>query len=82
VIRREDGTVARVPTDERRWSTPEMLAVEQALVDRALGRQAEGVAAVPEDLLADSLRSSLQRLPTLGATGGDGRPARDIGRRR
>jgi AAA domain-containing protein len=44
-----------------------MLAVEQALVNSALSRQEEGAAVVPEQVLADSLRSSLQRLPTLGA---------------
>jgi TrwC relaxase len=39
VIRRADGTVAPVPLDESRWSTPEMLATEERLVVTALGRQ-------------------------------------------
>ena len=47
VIRRADGTVAPVPSDERRWSTPAMLAVEERLVANALSRQEDGVAVVP-----------------------------------
>jgi conjugative relaxase-like TrwC/TraI family protein len=67
VIRRADGAVARVPTDERRWSTPDMLAVEQRLVASALDRQNGGAAVVPPGVLEESLRVSLERLPSLGA---------------
>jgi hypothetical protein len=67
VIRRADGTVSRVPTDDRRWSTPEMLAVEQRLVTAALDRQDAGVAVISPTVLTDTLQSSLVRLPTLGA---------------
>jgi hypothetical protein len=67
VIRRADGTVAPVPTGERRWSTPEMLAVEARLVASALDCQETGVAVVPLDALEESLRAGLQRLPSLGA---------------
>jgi conjugative relaxase-like TrwC/TraI family protein len=66
VIRRADGAVAPVPTDERRWSTPEMLSVEERLVANALGRRAEGAAMVPSDVLDETLRASLERLPSLG----------------
>jgi conjugative relaxase-like TrwC/TraI family protein len=66
VIRRDDGTVARVPTDERRWSTPDMLAVEQRLVAAAVERQDAGVAVVPSDVLDDTLRAGLERLPSMG----------------
>ncbi len=67
VIRRADGSVAPVPTGERRWSTPELLAVEERLVAIALQCQYDGVAVVPGDVLEASLRASLQRLPSLGA---------------
>jgi conjugative relaxase-like TrwC/TraI family protein len=67
VIRRSDGVVAPVPTGERRWSTPEMLAVEECLVANALRRRAAGAAIVPADVLKESLRASLERLPSLGA---------------
>ncbi|TMC03767.1 MAG: hypothetical protein E6J41_26575, partial [Chloroflexi bacterium] len=55
------------PTGERRWSTPDILAVEERLVAGALGRRDEGTAIVPDDVLRDSLTSSLRFLPTLGA---------------
>ncbi|HXM54003.1 MAG TPA: MobF family relaxase [Candidatus Dormibacteraeota bacterium] len=67
VIRRADGTVAPVPLDERRWSTPEMLATEERLVATALGRREAGAAVVPAPVLRASLRTTLERLPTLGA---------------
>jgi conjugative relaxase-like TrwC/TraI family protein len=67
VIRRADGIVAPVPTGERRWSTPEMLAVEERLVASTLRRRDEGAAVVPAGLLRESLGSSLEHLPTLGA---------------
>ena len=67
VIRRADGVVAPVPTGERRWSTPEMLAVEERLVESAIKRQQVGVAVVPASVLHDTLMDCLERLPTLGA---------------
>lgn len=67
VIRRADGVVAPVPTSERRWSTPEMLAVEERLVASALRRQKDGVAVVPSGTLDETLRASLTHLPSLGA---------------
>ncbi len=59
VTRRADGVVAPVPTRERRWSTPEMLAVEERLVTSALRRQKDGVAVVPSGTLDETLRASL-----------------------
>jgi conjugative relaxase-like TrwC/TraI family protein len=67
VIRRGDGVVTPVPTGERRWSTPAMLAVEERLVASALHRQQSGVAVVPADVLDQTLRAALERLPSLGS---------------
>jgi conjugative relaxase-like TrwC/TraI family protein len=67
VIRRGDGVVTSVPTGERRWSTPEMLAVEERLVASALRRQRDEIAVVPVDVLDQTLRAALERLPSLGA---------------
>jgi hypothetical protein len=67
VIRLADGTVAPVPTDERRWSTPEMLATEERLVDSAMRRRGEGAAVIREPILRESLRATLALLPTLGS---------------
>ena len=67
VIRRADGVVAPVPMDERRWSTPEMIAIEARLVGDALDRRDEGAARLPEAILAACVASSLRRLPSLGA---------------
>ena len=66
VIRRADGVVAPVPTGELRWSTPDMLAIEERLVANALRRQLDRVAVVSDDVLKESLCSSLERLPSLG----------------
>ena len=66
VIRRADGVVAPVPTGERRWSTPAMLAVEARLVANALARQDESTAVVPPAVLSESLRRSVERQPSLG----------------
>lgn len=43
VIRREDGSVVAVDTDEHRYSTPELLATEKALITAAMSRQNAGV---------------------------------------
>jgi conjugative relaxase-like TrwC/TraI family protein len=67
VIRRTDGTVAPVPTGERRWSTHEMLAVEGRLIADALVGRTERTAVVEPAILHETLRESLARLPTLGA---------------
>src|SRR5437879_8600410 len=44
-----------------------MLAVEERLVARALRRQQDGVAVMAADVLDQTLRSALERLPSLGA---------------
>ena len=67
VIRRADGSVAPIPTDARRWSTADMLAVEECLVASALRRQQDGAAVVPAGIIEETLRASLARLPNLGA---------------
>ncbi len=67
VIRRSDGSVAPIPTGERRWSTPEMLAVEECLVAGALRRRQVGAAVVPAGIIEETLRPGPARLPNLGA---------------
>jgi hypothetical protein len=67
VIRRTDGSVAPVPTGERRWSTHDMLSVEARLVADALERRAERTAVVPATILHEAVRDCLARLPTHGA---------------
>lgn len=42
-----------------------MLAVEERLVASAVNRGAEGAAVIPEPVVGESLRGSLQNLPTL-----------------
>ncbi len=44
VIRRADGRVVAVHVDEQRWTTPEMLATERAVINMALDRQHDHVA--------------------------------------
>jgi conjugative relaxase-like TrwC/TraI family protein len=39
VIRRADGCVVAVHVDEHRWTTPEMLATERAVINTAIDRQ-------------------------------------------
>lgn len=51
VLRRPDGTVTTATAVERRWSTTEMLAIEQRLLERAVRGQRFGVAVVDADLV-------------------------------
>lgn len=63
--------------DERRWSTPEMLAVERALLDDALARQSAAAGVVPQELvgavvaarptLVSGQVAMVERLTTSGA---------------
>jgi conjugative relaxase-like TrwC/TraI family protein len=55
--------VAELALDERRWSTPELLAVEQQLVAVATGRTDEQTAVVSHD----AVRAALAAHPTAGA---------------
>jgi conjugative relaxase-like TrwC/TraI family protein len=56
------AVVADRALEERRWSTPELLAVEQRLVAAATGRADEQTAVVSHD----AVRAALQAHPTAG----------------
>jgi conjugative relaxase-like TrwC/TraI family protein len=55
VIRRADGTVVAVASPEARWSTLELIDLEQDLVDRATARAGDGSGIVPDQVLAQVL---------------------------
>jgi conjugative relaxase-like TrwC/TraI family protein len=57
------SVVAERTVEERRWSTPELLAVEQRLVAGATGRAGEQTAMVSHD----AVRAALAAHPTAGA---------------
>jgi conjugative relaxase-like TrwC/TraI family protein len=57
------SVVADRALEERRWSTPELLAVEQRLVAAAVGRAGEQTALVSHE----AVRAALQAHPTGGA---------------
>ncbi|MFL5927820.1 MAG: MobF family relaxase, partial [Gaiellaceae bacterium] len=61
VIRRADGRVIAATADERRHSTPELLAVEKRLIEGALARRDENAGLVPEAAVA----AALERRPML-----------------
>ena len=63
VIRRADGRVIPATADERRHSTPELLAVERRLIDGALDRRDArvGIASRP------AVTGAIERRPTLSA---------------
>src|SRR5690606_6696008 len=61
VIRPRDGRIVAVHADERRYSTPELLALEQATITAALSRQHAGIA-VADEVAVDA---ALLRRPTL-----------------
>jgi conjugative relaxase-like TrwC/TraI family protein len=56
VIRRADGRVIAATAEERRHSTPELLAVEKRLVAGALGRSDEGAGVVAVSTVDTALR--------------------------
>jgi conjugative relaxase-like TrwC/TraI family protein len=56
------SVVAERAVEERRWSTPELLTVEQRLVDAAVGRAGEQTAVVSHD----PVRAALQAHPSAG----------------
>jgi conjugative relaxase-like TrwC/TraI family protein len=61
-VRRADGRVMRADPTERRYSTPEMLRVEQQLIETALRRVDAGVGfATPE-----ALDAAIAARPTIG----------------
>ena len=61
VIRRADGRVIAATSEERRHSTPELLAIEKRLVETTLRRRGEGAGVVPDP----SVAAALERRPTL-----------------
>jgi conjugative relaxase-like TrwC/TraI family protein len=63
VIRRADGTVIAASSPEPRWSTLELIGLEQDLVDRATTRAGDGSGIVPHQVLNRVLASR----PTLEA---------------
>jgi conjugative relaxase-like TrwC/TraI family protein len=62
VIRRADGRAVRATTEERRYSTPELLETERRLIEGALARRGERTAVVSEK----AVDRALARRPTLG----------------
>src|SRR4051794_11194226 len=62
VIRRADGQVITATAEERRHSTPELLAIEKRLIEGALSRRGDGSGVVPEA----AVEAALRRRPTLG----------------
>jgi conjugative relaxase-like TrwC/TraI family protein len=63
VIRRADGRVIAATAEERRHSTPELLAVEKRLIDGALARRQEDSGVVT----ATTVERALRLRPTLSA---------------
>jgi hypothetical protein len=61
VIRRADGQVIAATAEERRHSTPELLAIEKRLIEGALSRRGDGSGVVPER----TVEAALRRRPTL-----------------
>ena len=51
VLRRADGTITTATAVERRWSTTEMLAIEQRLLERAERGQGNGIAVVADEIV-------------------------------
>ena len=61
VIRRGDGRAVRADHGERRYSTPELLALEQRLVEQAVARRGTGAAVVA----AEHIDLALDRRPSV-----------------
>jgi conjugative relaxase-like TrwC/TraI family protein len=57
VVRRADGRVVAATAEERRHSTPELLATERRLIDGAIARRGAGVAVVDKATVEEVLRS-------------------------
>ena len=55
VIRRRDGTVIAAHVDEERWTTPEMLATERALIDSAPARRDAEIGIADHDEVVGAL---------------------------
>jgi ATP-dependent exoDNAse (exonuclease V) alpha subunit len=63
LVERAVSVVADRALEERRWSTPELLAVEQRLVESAIGRTGEQTAVVSHQ----AVREAMAAHPTAGA---------------
>jgi hypothetical protein len=63
LVERTVSVVTDRTVEERRWSTPELLAVEQRLVTAATGRTGEQTAVVSHQAVRDALAAH----PTAGA---------------
>jgi ATP-dependent exoDNAse (exonuclease V) alpha subunit len=61
VLRRADGRVVAVHVDEQRWTTPEMLATERAVITTALDREHDGVGIARRD----HIEAALSERPSL-----------------
>ena len=59
VLRRPDGSITTAVAVERRWSTTEMLAIEQRLLDRAERGRGLGVGVVDDEIAAAACAGSL-----------------------
>lgn len=55
VIRRDDGTVIAARTDQQRWTTPEMLAIEAHLLESADRRRHTDVAVAAPDAVDSAI---------------------------
>ncbi|MDP9389410.1 MAG: relaxase domain-containing protein, partial [Actinomycetota bacterium] len=55
LLRRADGTATTAVAVQRRWSTTEMLAVEQRLLDRAAGSRGVGAGQVDAEVVEQGL---------------------------
>lgn len=56
-IRRDDGAVIAARTDDHRYTTPEMLALEGRLLDSAIRRRSEDVGTATPDSVAEAIGS-------------------------
>ncbi|HUP86856.1 MAG TPA: MobF family relaxase [Acidimicrobiales bacterium] len=59
VLRRPDGSITTAVAVERRWSTTEMLAIEQRLFERAERGRGVGVGVVDDQIVAAACAGSL-----------------------
>ena len=61
VFKRRDGHVMPAGADRLRYSTPEHLALERSLIDRAIGSRAGGIGMAP----AETVQTAIGARPTL-----------------
>jgi conjugative relaxase-like TrwC/TraI family protein len=61
VIRRGDGRIVAAHVDEQRWTTPEVLATERAVIETAIGRRHAGVGIARRE----DVRAAIDERPSL-----------------